>query len=454
MAPERIDMPLREDLEKHLDSLNASERQEALEILIEGANTGVIPLPPMGDHFNMHCHSFFSFNGYGYSPTSLVWRGRTAGLCAMALVDFDVLDGVDEFLNGCARLGLRSGAGLETRVFVPDFAEDEINSPGEPGISYHLGMGFVSSTVPGKDAILLRRFKDMAQQRTQAIIERVNTLLTEIALDYENDVLPLTPAGNATERHLCAAYYEKSLSLFPNIEALASYWAGKLGIPVEQVSKGLPDPPVFQGIIRSKTMKAGGVGYMQAQGEDFPALDEVNRLFLANGAIPTFAFLDGTSSGEARIDDLLDSMTASGVAAVCLIPERNWNIADAAMKEIKLKNLDAFVQQTRTRALPIFIGTEMNAYGQRFVDALDTPELRPYFSDFQDGMYLLNGHTALQAHAGMGYLSEWAESVFSSVTDKNRFFVRFGRHIKPGMLESMDVISPETDPEVLLRALK
>jgi len=446
-------MSFQEDYEKQLDSFDATERQEALEALIEGANDGAITLPPIGDQFNLHCHSFYSFNGYGYSPSSLAWRGRAAGLCAMGLIDFDVLNGVDEFLNACNMLGLRSGAGLETRVFVSEFAGDEINSPGEPGISYHIGAGFTSSTVAGKEGLLLRGLKAMAQQRTRMILERVNTLLEEIALSFEEDVLPLTPAGNATERHLCAAYHEKACARFQNPQDLAQYWSKKLNTPVEQVAKALNDPPVFQGVLRGKTMKAGGVGYVQAQGDEFPSLEAVNALILSNGAIPTFAFLDGASSGETKMDDLLDAMTASGVAAVTIIPERNWNITDAAVKEHKLNNLEAFVQRTRDRALPIFIGTEMNAYGQPFVDKLDTPELRPYFSDFQEGMYILHGHTMLQAHTQMGYLSEWAAEHFASVHAKNRFFSRFGKGMRPDMAATLEFLTPEAPPESILQAL-
>ncbi len=443
----------RNTLETQLDSFDATERQEALEALLDLANSGAVSLPPTGDHFNLHCHSFFSFNGYGYSPTGLAWRGRAAGLCGMGLIDFDVLDGVDEFLFACAQLGLRCGAGLETRVFVSEFAKDEINSPGEPGIAYHIGMGFASGTVSGQDAALLQRFKDMAQQRTQAIIGRVNTLLDEVALDYEEDVLPLTPAGNATERHVCAAYHAKAAAVYPDAADQAAYWAAKLNISTEDAAAALSDPPVFQGLLRAKTMKAGGVGYVQAQHEEFPALDDVNALILANGAIPTFAFLDGTSSGEARMDELLDVMTASGAAAVNIIPDRNWNIADADTKALKLRHLEDFIVQARARELPIFVGTEMNAHGQKFVDDLDTPELRPYFADFRDGMNILNGHTLLQAQAGMGYLSDWARENFAAAAEKNRFYARFGSSMNPGASEAVASITPEVTPQQILRAL-
>jgi hypothetical protein len=52
----------------------------------------------------------------------------------MGIVDFDVLDGVDEFLDACELVGVRGSAGIETRVFLPEFATREINSPGEPGV--------------------------------------------------------------------------------------------------------------------------------------------------------------------------------------------------------------------------------------------------------------------------------------------------------------------------------
>ena len=63
---------------KEFDSLDASVRRQAFEAALPG-------LRP----FNMHCHSFFSYNGYGYSPTHIAalaaksgWRGRTTALPA------------------------------------------------------------------------------------------------------------------------------------------------------------------------------------------------------------------------------------------------------------------------------------------------------------------------------------------------------------------------------------
>jgi hypothetical protein len=343
----------------------------------------------------------------------------------MGLVDFDVLDGVEEFLDACALLGLRAAAGFETRVFVPEFASRVITSPGEPGITYQLGVGFTSSAV--KDATLLYRMKDIAQTRNRNVIARVNPYLAPVTLDYERDLAPLTPNGNATERHVCTAYDEKSKQVFPDPEQRAAFWAEKLHLDLASVRAKLDDGPVLQGWIRSKTMKAGGVGYVPPEGGDFPLLEEVNRFALENGAIPTLAWVDGLSAGEQAIDELLDLMAATGVAGVTIIPERNWNFKKPEDRKLKGENLHAFMAICRARHLPVFVGTEMNAYGQRYVDKFDEPELEPLFGQFEEGMRILHAHTLLHAHAGMGYVSEWANSQFPDVAAKNRFFAALGQ---------------------------
>ncbi|MEJ2266680.1 MAG: hypothetical protein P8X95_24815, partial [Anaerolineales bacterium] len=193
-------------LESELKHFDPRVRAETLAKLAELAHSGAIPDIPESRAANMHCHTFFSFNAYGHSPSSLAWLAKRRGIKLMGIVDFDVLDGVDEFLDACDLLGLRGSAGIETRVFIPEFATREINSPGEPGISYHMGIGFASGRVPESVAHLLAGFRRRAVGRNQSVVERVNAYLSPVTIDYERDVIPLTPAGTATERHIVQAY--------------------------------------------------------------------------------------------------------------------------------------------------------------------------------------------------------------------------------------------------------
>lgn len=379
--------------------------------------------------FNLHCHSFFSYNGYGFSPTALVWKALQNNFYALGLVDFDVLDGIEEFLDSCNLCKIKGCAGFETRIFVPQFAKHEINSPGEPGISYHIGMGFTTQKV--KKINVLNKLKKIAQNRIQIMIERVNNYLSPLTINYEKEVLPLTPASNPTERHLCIAYYEKSKQQFPDKKEFVLFWAEKLKTSEGDIEKLITNPVEFQNLLRAKLMKAGGPGYVPAKPENFPTLIEVNEFILANGAIPTFAWLDGTSSGEQNIEELLNIMMASGVYAVNIIPDRNWNIKNPEQKQVKLKNLDNFISLARELYLPIFIGTELNAPGQKFVDNLDAPELQPYYQLFLDGVHIAYAHTILEQTAGIGFTSYWARNYFANNKERYEFFKEIGERLTP-----------------------
>jgi len=401
---------------------------------------------------NLHMHTFFSFNGYGYSPSFLAWRARLEGLKVAGIIDFDVLDAVEEFLDAARTVGLKACAGMESRVFVPKFSTREINSPGEPGIAYHCGFGFTSGNV--RDRKLLQRMKEIARSRAVEMLTRINPYLAPVEVDFEKDVLPLTPNGNATERHLCMAYEAKSIEVFPDVDERAGFWAAKLETDPGTIKALFARSPEFQGLIRSKTMKAGGVGYVKPDGPSFPRMDRVNAFFLGEGAIPAYAWLDGTSAGEQAIEELLDLAMASGVAALNIIPDRNWNIKDPEARKVKVRNLRQIVEIAQDRGLPIPVGTEMNAYGQRFVDDFNAEALRPLIPVFMESAYIMYAHTVLQRHDGMGYLSKWASKHLDDVKAKNRFFTRFGKAYAPKEERKLSNISAEAAPEGVLKAVE
>ena len=139
------------ELEEALDSFDPATRKEALAQLAGSADATRVPVE---SDVNMHLHSFFSYNAEGYSPSHLAIRARQSGLFAAGLCDFDVLDGLDEFVAAADLLELKGCVSLESRVFVPEFADREINSPGEPGIAYHMGLGFTTTDLPADAADL------------------------------------------------------------------------------------------------------------------------------------------------------------------------------------------------------------------------------------------------------------------------------------------------------------
>jgi hypothetical protein len=438
-------------LENQLNDFDPQVRAEALKDLKRLVDTGQVQVAAEAPVANMHCHTFYSFNAYGYSPSAIAWIALRRGFEVVGIVDFDVLDAVDEFLDACEFLGVRGSAGIETRVFIPEFADKEINSPGEPGIYYHMGIGFVSSQAPAEGAEVLADLRQRAGQRNLGVMERVNDYLDPVRLDYEADVLPLTPGGNPTERHMVLAYVQKAQR---TVDDPAAFWADRLGMTTEDVSALMADTAKFQNHIRAKLMKRGGVGYVQPNPENFPTVTQFHRMIEVSGALPCAAWLDGTTAGEQEMERLLELLMAQGVVALNIVPDRNWNIADPEMRQVKVQHLHDVVHLAETLALPLNVGTEMNAFGQKLVDDFDAAELQPVRQAFLDGAFFIYGHTVLQRALGLGYQSDWAKEHLPARRDRNAFYTRVGKLATPGTagMQRVARLAPAA-PQVILDEL-
>jgi hypothetical protein len=417
------------ELEAQLNDFDPAARAAALAALLDGVRRGEVDVAPEADVANMHCHTFFSFNAYGYSPSGLAWLAKKNGYRLIGSVDFDVLDAVDEFLAACELAEVRGSAGIETRVFIPEFATREINSPGEPGIYYHMGIGFSSGQVPAEVAGILHDLRARAMQRNLEIVRRVNGYLDPVVVDYERDVLPLTPAGTATERHIVLAYVQAAERTFADP---AAFWAARLGLDAGQTTALLAEPAKFQNLARTRLMKRGGVGYVEPSHDAFPRVEAFHRLIVACGALPCAAWLDGTTAGEQAIEELLALLIDQGVVALNIIPDRNWNLADPQERRRKVQHLYDVVRLAQSLDLPLNVGTEMNSYGNKLADDFDAPELAPVRQAFLDGAHFIYGHTAMQRALGLGYQTSWAQTHLRTRRQRNEFYTQVGYLTPPG----------------------
>lgn len=440
-----------------LSSFDAATRREALAAAAAELKAGRIVPPPENGWVNIHAHTFFSYSSEGFSPGRLAWEARMRGLSVIGSTDFDVLDAMEEMLAAGRELGIRATVALETRTFVDDYADREINSPGEPGVMYTMGVGFVRFPDPAApEGKLFASLAAQAGRRNRVMVEKVNSATAPVTVDYEQDVLPLTPSGNATERHICAAYDAKAREHYPAPAALLAYWAGTLGKSPDDMPKLLANVGALRNAIRAKLMKKGGVGYTQPGSGAFPPVRDFFRMVAAARAIPCLAWLDGSSAGEMDPARFLDDGMGWGARAVNVIPDRNWNFADPNVKEKRLAALDECVHAARARNLPILAGTEMNSPGQKFVDSFDAPELAPYVNDFRDAASWLYGHTLLEREAGKGVMSAWANREFGSDwASANAFYVLAGKQAEPAVEYGAKLreLGDGAKPEEVLRAL-
>ncbi len=413
-------------LETELNSMNPQLRASALSQLNDLRLAKKVALQDSGDRHNLHCHTIYSYNGYNYSPGYIAWLSCKSGWFAAGIVDFDVLDAVDEFLKASKLLNIRATCGMETRAFIKELADKEINSPGEPGVAYHMGVGFISSEVPAAEAAFAASLKQTAAERTRHIVKLVNPFLAPASLDFEKDAAALTPCGNVTERHVCYAYRLKAEEVFPDKDARAKFWSEKLSCSLEDAAKLVADPVKLEAQIRAKTMKKGGAGYVQANPQSFPALADMNNFVAACGAIPCIAWLNGDSPGEADPAALLDLHIQYGAAMLNIVPDRNWNFSDAAVRAKRIAELNKIIDAAIERNMPVIVGTEMNAPGLKLVDDFASEALAPHVKTFVDGAAIACAHTILQAK-GQGYLSDWAKTNYPDLAERNKFFAAYGR---------------------------
>ncbi|MDR0932570.1 MAG: hypothetical protein LBM70_06055 [Victivallales bacterium] len=417
-------------LEQELNSPDRAIRKNAQSELAALFRNRQIPTESASILHNMHCHTIYSYNGYGFTPSFIAYLARKSGHLSAGIIDFDVLDAVDEFKSCAEQFDINYSCGIETRVFVKELADVAINSPGEPGIAYHLGLGFSNGELPPCAKQFACSLRNTAAERIQTMIKLVNGTLDPIRLDFQADVVPLTPAGNATERHLCQAYRTKAENIFPDRKTRAEFWSKKLNTSVTDADKLISDPVKLEAKIRSCTMKKGGVGYIAPTALSFPALEDFNAFVVACGAIPTIAWLDGLSKGEADVDRLLDLHIAKGGAMLGIVPDRN--ITDAR----RIAELDRVVAACVDRDMPIIIGTEMNAPGLKLVDDINAEPLKKHAETFANGARILAGHT-LFSKLGRGYLSDWAKRELPEKNRRNAFYAQLGKRFSPSRFESV-----------------
>ncbi len=425
----------RDQLLAQLSSFDANERSQALDRLLDQDP----PDAAETANINMHFHSFHSFNANDWSPTRIAWEACIQGLFAAGLCDFDVVDGLDEFLTASCRLGLRATVNLETRAFLKEYAQCDINSPGEPGVTYIMGAGFFETPRNNTpQAQGLNAYRQGARERNLGLLDRINPHVGEIALDYEKDVLPLTPADVATERHIVRAFVGKSVDVYKTAEAVAEFWAKLLGQQPDEIAAML-NTPAMENLVRNKLAKRGGVGYVQPSEKTFPLVDEFIAWVRSCGALPMTTWLDGTSEGERDGRTMLECMGAKGAVALNIIPDRNWNLKDPDERATKVANLRAMVEAADAMQVPINIGTEMNKSGQPFVDDLAGEVLGEFRASFLRGAAIMVGHTLLARYAGTTYVGEKAAAEFGDVRAKNDLFEAVGK-LPPLTCKTADVL--------------
>ncbi len=351
------------------------------------------PKPRRGT--NGHIHTSESFSVFR-SPSEAVWQAAREGLAVLGINDHYTVAGHEEFRRACEVAGIAAGFSLEAVAMDREAAEAglKLNDPDNPGRIYLCGKGV--TRVPSESSPEMQnlaRMRSALERRNREITGKVGKLFQDrlgvIGPTWEN-VVALTPRGNATERH-------EAYAVLLRLRELATK-QGKPLAEIMAVCAGTAPPAggddaTLQIFLRAKLLKAGAPCYVPEDADAFVSVADLRRIFLAFGSIPTYPVLGNpVLSGEQNIESLLDRLEGMGFYAVEVIPTRNTR-----------ERLREIVFAAERRWWPVFNGTEHNTPETRpLLDpfALD-PEFEPWF---RQSTALLLGHQRLVAQGEPGFV--------------------------------------------------
>lgn len=441
-----------------LDTLNSrdtEERRAALALAAASFESGDVPKPQAAGSANLLARTFFSYAVDGSSPARRVWEAAIRGLSVIGCCDTDNLGALREMLDAGDALGVRAVASLETKCYVPDSAAREFSYPGQCGFLRAMGLGFTAvPPLETEHGRFLAGLPEHAHIRHRNRIEKLNSVLSPVCIAYEEDVLPLAPAGNPAPEHIAAAYVRKAESLFPDREARAVFWSDVLGGSPADAEALIADLPAFGEAVWEKFRQFTAEERVPA---NYPAVADFFKAVAAAGAVPCVFWADGGTDGEADAGRFLDGALGWGARAVALLPDCVWNVPDREEKRARLGRLAELVAAARARALPLVAGSFLNRAGQKFVDSFDAPELAEYFRDFSDAAFWVYGHSVMERAAGRGLLSGWSRHAFGADrAAANAFFRDAGRAAAPSAASRLRIASAAGDgasPADILAAL-
>ncbi len=320
-----------------LEKLNAPTKQERLANLAAILPGTQFP-PQVPQYINNHIHTTYSFSPY--SPTAAVYAARMEGLCTAGIIDHDSISGAQEFLEAAKLIDMPVTIGMECRVSMAGTRLEgrRTNNPDQEGVSYMTIQGVPHDQIDTLTAFF-RPFRQARHNRNRKMVDRINAILPEIALDYDADVLPLSMAaeeGGVTERHLMYALAKKLTDSVGKGQAMVEKLQ-EMGLTLseKQTAQMLDTQYPFYEYDLLGILKSAFVPQIFIPATDeCPTLQQMVQLCRQVDAYLCYAYLGDVGdsvTGDKKaqkfeddyLDDVFECLKEEGVTAVTYMPTRN-----------------------------------------------------------------------------------------------------------------------------------
>jgi len=251
---------------------------------------------------NAHLHTSYSFSAFE-NLTEALEKAADEDVKIVGINDFNTMDGYEEWERESLKRHLYPLFNIE---FISLRQEDQdngilVNDPNNPGRTYISGKGLCCPPKLNKHfsaQIEAVRAESNAQVMEMCLLVNELLLAFDAGFNLNFEVIKkLFTKGQVRERHLAKALRMSSYIHFKNKPEDIQVFFGKIfnGKPLQS------DTFNYAGVeneIRSNLLKAGGSAFVPENPKAFLPMDDVCKIILAAGGIPTYPFLGDDASGN------------------------------------------------------------------------------------------------------------------------------------------------------------
>ncbi len=270
---------------------------------------------------NAHLHTPYSFSAFRDIDEALD-RAVAENVSVVGINDFYTAKGYEAWALGCQKRKLYPLFGIE---FISLNEADQkaglrVNDPANPGRTYLSGKGMSYPFRLGEPyATLLSSVQTESNRQVEAMCAKLNEHLREknasFLLDVEQIKQDLT-SGSIRERHLARALRMKVYEVCHNEEAAIQSLLTKL-FDGKALKSSVNDIAAVENEIRGNLLKAGGAAFVPEEVTAFLPMEQVQKMIVAAGGIPTYPFLADDAQGnytdfESDMERVADQLTERG----------------------------------------------------------------------------------------------------------------------------------------------
>ena len=251
---------------------------------------------------NAHIHTPFSFSAFE-KLTDALDMANDEDVKVVGINDFYSMDGYEEWKKEALKRHIYPLFNIE---FISLQKEDQengirVNDPNNPGRTYISGKG-LSCPKTLKEPYLsqLANVRTESNAQVKEMCNKVNEILGTIkagfCLNFDTIESFLTK-GLVRERHLAKALRMSTYIHFKNEPNEIKAFFKKI-FNDKELKSDIFDYAGVENEIRGNLLKAGGGAFVPEDPKAFLPLDDVCRIIIAGGGIPTYPFLADDAKGE------------------------------------------------------------------------------------------------------------------------------------------------------------